>query len=122
MYDSLNDILICSVKLPIFQEKERPDKLSIESVGFFWMVLHYKIFCAGINVQEVLDNGVITDIKEIQSNFRERARDKLDLYMESSSKIGISRFKPVLEEALPSSDDLIYNERIFKPRWLLNNS
>lgn len=86
------------------------------------MVLHYKIFCVGINVQEVLDNGVITNIKEIQSNFRERARDKLDLYVESSSKIVISRFKPVLEEALPSSDDLIYNERILKPRWLLNNS
>ena len=122
MYDSQNDILICSVKLPIFQEKEHPDKLSIEFVVFLWMVLHYKIFCVGINVQEVLDNGVITDIKEIQSNFRERARDKLGLYMESSLKIGISRFKPVLEEALPSSDDLIYNERILKPRWLLNNS
>ena len=108
MYDSQNDILICSVKLPIFQEKEHPDKLSIESVVFLWMVLHYKIFCVGINVQEVLDNGVITDIKEIQSNFREKARDRLDLYMESSSKIGISRFKPVLEEVLPSSDDLIY--------------
>ena len=86
------------------------------------MVLHYKIFRVCINVQEVLDNGVITDIKEIQSNFRRRAKDKLDLYMESSSKIGISRFKPVLEETLPSSDDLIYNERILKPTWLLNNS
>ena len=112
MYDSQNDILICSVKLPIFQDKDIPDKLSIESVVFLWMVLHYKMFCVGINVQELLKTGAIRDLKEIQSNFRERAGDKLNFYIDSSSKISISRFKPVLEEALPSYDSLVYGKRL----------
>ena len=62
MYDFQNDVLICLVKLPIFQDKEIPDKLSIESVVFLWMVLHYKMFCVGINVQELLYTGAIRDL------------------------------------------------------------
>ena len=115
MYDSQNDILISSVKFPIFQDKEILDKLSIESAVFRWMVLHYKLFCVGFNVQEFLNTG------EIQSNFPERAGDKLDLYMDSSLKISISSFRPVLEEAL-SSYDIFFGKRLLKPRWYLESN
>ena len=54
MYDFQNDVLICLVKLPIFQDKEIPDKLSIESVVFLWMVLMCRSFqlmfaCFGVS-------------------------------------------------------------------------
>ena len=60
------------------------------------MVLHYKLFGIGINVPGLLNTGVIRKLKEIQSNFLERAGYKLDLYIDSSLKISISRFRPVL--------------------------
>jgi hypothetical protein len=115
MYDSLNDILICSVKLPIFQDKEKPDKLCLESIVFLWIVLHYRLFCVGINTTELLNSGSIKDLSDIQSNFRERAREKFRLY-EESSEIGISRFLPISEETLPSMDSFLYGKRLFKPR------
>lgn len=121
MYDSLNDILICSVKLPIFQDKEKCEKLSVESIVFLWIVLHYRIFCVGINVTELLNSGSIKDLRDIQSNFPERAREKFKLYEESST-IGISSFLPIPEEIFPSLDSFLYGKRLFKPRRLWKNS
>ncbi|XP_061171272.1 uncharacterized protein LOC133180832 [Saccostrea echinata] len=119
MYDSLNDILICSVKLPIFHDKDKPRRLNIASVVFLWMVLHYRLFCVGINVKEILENGSIKDIREIQSKFPDRAGEKLPLY-EDCSRIGISKFPPVFEEDLPSFDNFLYGKRLFKSRRLLH--
>ncbi|XP_062601299.1 uncharacterized protein LOC134263017 isoform X2 [Saccostrea cucullata] len=119
MYDSLNDILICSVKLPIFQDKDKPRKLNIASIVFLWMVLHYRLFCVGIDVKAILENESIKDIKEIQSQFPDRAGDKFPLYT-GCCRIGVSQFPPVSEEDLPSYDNFLFGKRLFKSRRLLH--
>lgn len=46
MYDAVNDILMCSVPLPIFQPYPS-NSLEIASIIILWMVLHHRIFLRG---------------------------------------------------------------------------
>ena len=94
MYDAEKDILICSVPLPIFQPYPS-NSLQIASIIILWMVLHHRMFCVGI------DTEAFSEMKKIQSNFKERAKDKLDIYV-NASKFGVEGFPLVPRERLPS--------------------
>lgn len=98
MYDAANDILICSVPLPIFQPYPS-NSLQIASIIILWMVLHYRMFCVGIETSLIIET--IGEIKKIQSNFKDRAKEKLDFYV-NASKFGVQGFPLVPRATLPS--------------------
>lgn len=107
MYDSVNDILICSVPLPIFQPY--PSKsLEIASIIILWMVLHYRIFCEGTGT---LTRERAVDMNKIQANFKERAKEKLELYI-NALKFGVQGFPFVQKESLPSFEALLLGVHI----------
>lgn len=98
MYDAENDILICSAPLPIFQPY--PSKsLHIASIIILWMVLHHRMFCGGIDTSSIM--GTTQEMKKIQSNFKEKAKEKLNVYT-NALKFGIQEFPLVPRERLPS--------------------
>lgn len=98
MYDSVNDILICSAPLPIFQPY--PSKsLQIASIIILWMVLHHRMFCGGIDPSSIM--GTVNEMKEIQSNFKDRAKEKLNIYI-NALKFGVHEFPLVPRESFPS--------------------
>lgn len=98
MYDSVNDILICSAPLPIFQPY--PSKsLQIASIIILWMVLHHRMFCGGIDTSSIM--GTINEMEEIQSNFKDRAKEKLNIYI-NALKFGVQEFPLVPRESFPS--------------------
>nr|XP_022332267.1 uncharacterized protein LOC111129982 [Crassostrea virginica]XP_022332268.1 uncharacterized protein LOC111129982 [Crassostrea virginica] len=102
MYDAVNDILICSLPLSIFQSY--PSKsFEIASIIILWMVLHYRIFCDGIDVSLIKKADI--EIKSIQANFKERANEKLDFYV-NRPKFGVQGFPIVQRESLPSFESL----------------
>lgn len=78
MYDAVKDILLSSLSLKIFDPKF--ESLQIESVVILWMVLHYRIFCAGIKVNELKEEFKKIDI---QAHFRKIAESKWDIYSKS---------------------------------------
>lgn len=100
MYDAANDILICSVPLPIFQPYPS-NSLQIASIIILWMVLHYRMFCVGIETSLIIET--IGEIKKIQSNFKDRAKEKLDFYV-NASKFGVQGFPLVPRATLPSHE------------------
>ena len=102
MYDSVNDVLLCSVPLSIFQPYPS-SSLQIASIIILWMVLHYRMFCVGINTSLVTET--IGEMKKIQSSFKDRAKEKLDLYV-NGSKFGVQGFPLVPRAALPSHEQL----------------
>lgn len=107
MYDSVNDILVCSVPLPIFQPY--PSKsLEIASIIILWMVLHYRIFCEGTGT---LTRERAVDMNKIQANFKERAKEKLELYI-NALKFGVQGFPFVQKESLPSFEALLLGVHI----------
>ena len=64
MYDAVNNILICSLPLSIFQSY--PSKsLEIAFIIILWMVLHYRMFCDGIDASLIKKADI--EIKNIQS-------------------------------------------------------
>jgi hypothetical protein len=98
MFDAVNDILICSVPLPIFQPYPS-SSLQIASIIILWMVLHYRMFCVGLDTSLIIET--IGEMKKIQSHFKDRAKNKLDLYV-NASKFGVQGFPLVPRAALPS--------------------
>ena len=88
MYDAVNDILLASYPLQIFDADT--ESLRIESVMILWMVLHYRMFCEGIKVGALTDN--FKDLY-IKSHFRKIAETKWDVYS-TSLKENVSYFPP----------------------------
>ncbi|KAK3090154.1 hypothetical protein FSP39_009527 [Pinctada imbricata] len=95
MYDSENDILLCSMLLPIF----RNNKLCITSIIILWMVLHYRIFCSGIDKAR--------NLEVLKCNFSEIVGEKLDIYSKAL-KVGEAWFPVVQNSSFPSNDILLY--------------
>ncbi|KAK3090966.1 hypothetical protein FSP39_016095 [Pinctada imbricata] len=118
MYDSKNDILISSAPIPFFVDNNKAEELRITSIVFLWMVLHYRTFCEGIDVEEIIKNQTIKDVREIQSKFQERAREKFPFYEESASKIEIAKFTPTPVERLPTAGDFLSGCYLYGKRFV----
>ncbi|KAK3090913.1 hypothetical protein FSP39_015683 [Pinctada imbricata] len=105
MYDAFNDILICSVPFQIFHPYPSTS-LQTASILILWMVLHYRMFCVGIDTSLIIETA--GDLKKIQSNFNERAKNKLELYV-NASKCGVQGFPlaPHLPRAVFPSHELL---------------
>nr|XP_034308692.1 uncharacterized protein LOC117683513 isoform X1 [Crassostrea gigas] len=104
MYDAMNDILLSSLSLKLFDPKF--ESLQIESVIILWMVLHYRIFCAGIKVNELKEEFKKIDI---QANFRKIAESKWDIYSKSL-KENLSHF-PEEKKKNPISYDTYWRAK-----------
>lgn len=102
MYDAVNDILMCSVPLPIFQPYPS-NSLEIASIIILWMVLHHRIFCEGTDAL-IREMGI--ERKKIQADFKERAKEKFELYV-NELKYGVQGFPFVQRESLPSFKALL---------------
>ena len=100
MYDSENDILVCSMSLPIFDEQM---SLKTVSIVMLWLVLHYRKFCEGIQVDRFAD-----DYKDIdfESHFKEYTGTKWDVYAKKL-KENVSSFT-VTNERDDEHRDFIY--------------
>lgn len=103
MYDAVNDILMCSVPLPIFQSYPS-NSLEIASIIILWMVLHHTIFCEGTDA--LIREMGIERIKKVQADFKERAKEKFELYV-NELKYGVQGFPFVQRESLPSFKALL---------------
>lgn len=88
MYDAVNDILLGSYPLLLFDVET--ESLRIESVMILWMVLHYRMFCEGIKVDELTDDFKNFDMR---SHFRKIVGRKWDVYSTALSE-NISYFSP----------------------------
>lgn len=76
MYDSDNDVLLCSNPILLFNLG--PEKhLMDETVIIIWMVLHYRIFCTGLNKAKP------SLLERCKSNFRQLVASKWDIYLSS---------------------------------------
>lgn len=73
MYDSVNDILLCSNFIDLFNVNA-DGCLSSEAVVILWLVLHYRVFCCGLNFED----NVEVDI--FKSNFHIFAKEKWNVY------------------------------------------
>lgn len=104
MYDAVNDILLSSLSLKLFDPKF--ESLQIESVIILWMVLHYRIFCAGIKVNELKEEFKKIDI---QANFRKIAESKWGIYSKSL-KENLSHF-PEEKKKNPISYDTYWRAK-----------
>lgn len=102
MYDAVNDILMCSVPLPIFQPYPS-NSLEIASIIILWMVLNHRIFCEGTDAL-IREMGI--ERKKIQADFKERAKEKFELYV-NELKYGGQGFPFVQRESLPSFKALL---------------
>lgn len=102
MYDAVNDILMCSVPLPIFQPYPS-NSLEIASIIILWMVLNHRIFCEGTDAL-IREMGI--ERKKIQADFKERAKEKFELYV-NELKYGVQGFPFVQRESLPSFKALL---------------
>lgn len=54
---------------------DEPPQLSPECIIILWMVLHYTIFCAGINTE-----NLTIDLNKIKSGFTDSITDCDDIY------------------------------------------
>ncbi|XP_052692894.1 uncharacterized protein LOC128171201 isoform X1 [Crassostrea angulata] len=78
MYDSDNDVLLCSNPILLFNLDLPDDRTLIdETVLIIWMVLHYRIFCSGLNKA----NPYL--LERCKSNFRQLVASKWDIYSKS---------------------------------------
>lgn len=76
MYDAENDILLRSNAIDVFLDiPDEPPQLSPECIIILWMVLHYTIFCAGINTE-----NLTIDLNKIKSGFTDSITDCDDIY------------------------------------------
>ncbi|XP_061163838.1 uncharacterized protein LOC133172986 [Saccostrea echinata] len=101
MYDAVNDVFLCSVLLPLFQDK----CLHITSVIIIWMVLHYRLFCSGIDIEP-------RKLEQVHSNFRNLSREKWEVYS-GSLKSCVGRFPIVSQEFFPSNDLMLLGTENF---------
>ncbi|XP_062581265.1 uncharacterized protein LOC134243062 [Saccostrea cucullata] len=78
MYDSDNDVLLCSNQILLFNLDHPEDRTLIdETVVILWMVLHYRIFCTGLNKAKPYV------LERCKSNFRKLVASKWDIYSKS---------------------------------------
>ncbi|KAJ8303300.1 hypothetical protein KUTeg_019696, partial [Tegillarca granosa] len=76
MYDAENDILLRSNAIDVFLDiPDEPPQLSPECIIILWMVLHYTIFCTGINTE-----NLTIDLNKIKSGFTDSITDCDDIY------------------------------------------
>lgn len=101
MYDADKDILLCGMDFPIFYENH----LNITSVVILWLVLHYRIFCSGIN-------DTPEELEKVKCNFTEVAGEKLEIYRKSL-KAGVANFPTVKKETsvFPSYESILFGKR-----------
>ncbi|XP_052713496.1 uncharacterized protein LOC128187244 [Crassostrea angulata] len=78
MYDSDNDVLLCSNPILLFN-LDLPENRTLidETVVIIWMVLHYRIFCTGLNKAKPYL------LERCESNFRRLVASKWDIYSKS---------------------------------------
>ena len=93
MYDSVNDILVGSRPSKLFDDETL---LRTESVVVLWLVLHYREFCQGIKISDRYG--------DCQSHFRERARNKWEVYSKLLNE-NVSSF-PTVAERVELNQDL----------------
>ena len=98
MYDSENDILVCSPSLPIFDEQM---SLKTVSIVMLWLVLHYRNFCQEIQLTD--NNG------DCHSHFKERAGNKWDVYSKSL-KENVSSF-PFVTNKVELNQNLLFSSQ-----------
>lgn len=96
MYDAQNDVFLCSVLVPIFYGSH----LHTTSVIILWMVLHYRIFCSGIQDDP-------NKLRQVKCQFKEKVAEKWEIYSRSL-KCCVSRFPPVKKDSdfFPSNEML----------------
>ncbi|XP_052691850.1 uncharacterized protein LOC128169833 [Crassostrea angulata] len=96
MYDAQNDVFLCSVLVPIFYGSH----LHTTSVIILWMVLHYRIFCSGIQDDQ-------NKLRQVKCQFKEKVAEKWEIYSRSL-KFCVSRFPPVKKDSdfFPSNEML----------------
>ena len=75
MYDAANDILLCSNPIELFQV-EHPSLLT-ETVVSLWMVMHYRLFCSGLN------GGKSSVLQRCKSGLWNHVHSKWDIYSKS---------------------------------------
>lgn len=97
MYDAKNDVFLCSVLVPIFNGS----RLHMTSVIILWMVLHYRIFCSGIQDDP-------NKLGQVKCQFKEKVAEKWEIYSRSL-KFCVSRFPPVKKD----SDFFPTNEMLY---------
>ncbi|XP_052679433.1 uncharacterized protein LOC128160186 isoform X1 [Crassostrea angulata] len=78
MYDSDNDVLLCSNPIHIFN-LDLPENRTLidETVVIIWMVLHYRIFGTGLN------KATPYLLERCKSNFTQLVASKWDIYSKS---------------------------------------
>ncbi|XP_062576008.1 uncharacterized protein LOC134237870 [Saccostrea cucullata] len=91
MYDAVNDVLLCSNFIDLFNVNA-DGCLSSEAVVILWLVLHYRIFCCGL----VFEDTVEADI--YKSNFQILAKEKWNIYT-NQLKSCVPGF-PILEKEI----------------------
>lgn len=78
MYDSDNDVLLCSNPIHLFN-LDLPENRTLidETVVIIWMVLHYRIFGTGLN------KATPYLLERCKSNFTQLVASKWDIYSKS---------------------------------------
>ena len=74
MYDAANDILLCSNQIELFEAKH---VLMTETVVSLWMVMHYRLFCSGLDARKP------SVLQRCKSGFRNHVHSKWDIYSKS---------------------------------------
>ena len=98
MYDAASDILLCSNTIELFEAKHL---LVTDTVVSLWMVMHYRLFCSG------LDAGKPSVIQRCKSGFRNHVHSKWDIYSKSL-KAFVPGFPLVTE---PSFNSMLKNAK-----------
>lgn len=75
MYDAVNDILLCSSFIDLFNVNA-DGCLSSEAVVTLWLVLHYRISCCGLHFEDNVEADIF------KSNFHILAKEKWNVYTE----------------------------------------
>ena len=107
MYDAVNDILLCSQSLKLFQDNSAKLILHETSIITLWMVLHYQNFCSGIEdkiLERRLRKNVLT-IDNIKSNFHALMKSALHIY-QTDLKFCVATFPCIPpEQKFPNDED-----------------
>lgn len=83
MYEPVHDVLLWSSEFPLISQSDF--KLQGVSIVALWMVLHYKLFCNG--VEELFD-----EVSEIKADFSNQLDvENLDIY-KNNLDIGVQSF------------------------------
>ena len=107
MYDAVNDILLCSQSLKLFQDNTAKLVLNDASIITLWMVLHYKDFCSGIDDKTLERRLRKTDltIADIKSNFHALMKSALHIY-QNDLKFCVATFPCIPpEQKFPNEED-----------------